>query len=97
MDRAGLGVAWDKLKTGTLWASTGRCKGYAPSNPGEAYALDQYVALIVAGGNPTKPDLATATGQGLAGIIAAGLYTPFRVAITGTPKSGSTLTATVTQ
>jgi hypothetical protein len=71
-DLAALAAGYARLKQGTLWHSTGRCKGYADQNPGEAAKLDAYVAAIVAGGSPVMPVLATATGDGLARMIAAG-------------------------
>lgn len=103
MDRAALGTAWTRYKQGTLWHGPGgKCKGFADANPGEAAKLDAYVAAIVSGQNPTMPALATATGQGLAGMIAAGMSASppppppvIHVAITGTATVGKTLTAVV--
>jgi hypothetical protein len=60
------------LKSGTLWSSTGRCKGYAPSNPGEAAEIDAYVAALAQGGSPAPPQLSTATGKGIVAVIAPG-------------------------
>ncbi len=66
-----LAAAYTRLRQGTLWSATGRCKGYAVLNPGEAAQLDAYVAAIVSGGQPVPPTLATATGQGITGMLAA--------------------------
>jgi hypothetical protein len=71
-DLAKLAAAYATLKTGTLWSSTGKCKGYATANPGEAAQIDGYVNALVGGSTPTPPALATSTGKGLVGIIAAG-------------------------
>ncbi len=72
MDLSKLQAGYQQLKSGTLWSSTGKCKGYAASNPGEAAQIDVYVAALVAGGHPTPPVLATATGAGLVKIIDGG-------------------------
>lgn len=66
-----LADAYALLKTGTLWSSNGRCKGYATSNPKEAAQIDAYVAAIDAGQTPAAPQLVTATGRGLVGMLAA--------------------------
>lgn len=66
-----LADAYALLKTGTLWAADGRCKGYAVSNPAEAAKVDAYVAALAAGTATVPPTLATATGRGLVGMLAA--------------------------
>lgn len=67
-----LATAYARLKSGTLWSSTGKCKGYAVQNPGEAAKIDAYVAALDAGSfTAAPPVLATATGQGLVGMLAA--------------------------
>lgn len=79
MDFKALDAAYKELKTGTLWHNPNLgdpkhpCKGYADANPGEASAIDTFVAALVAGKSPTAPTLATATGKGLVDLIRAGL------------------------
>ncbi len=63
--------AYKKLQSGTLWSSTGKCKGFAPSNPGEAQLIDAYVAALDAGHSPPPPNLVTLTGEGIVGMLAA--------------------------
>jgi hypothetical protein len=70
-DLAKLGAGWTRLKQGTLWNSTGKCRGYAVANPAEASILDQYVLAVAAGGTPPMPTLATATAQMVAAAIAS--------------------------
>ena len=96
MSVADLAAGYARLKQGTLWHSTGRCKGFADANPGEAAKLDAYVAAVVAGGAATMPVLATATGQGIARIVSAFASTPappLRVSISGTAIRGQRLLA----
>lgn len=77
MDGPALSDAYATLKTGTLWHNTQLaspkhpCKGYADANPGEAAQIDAYVAKLAAGDTVTPPVLATATGRGLVGMLAA--------------------------
>ncbi len=66
-----LADAYAVLKSGSLWSSTGKCKGYAASNPGEAAQIDAYVAALNAGQTVAPPALSTATGRGLVGMLAA--------------------------
>jgi hypothetical protein len=66
-----LADAYAILKKGTLWSSTGRCKGYAVSDPREAAQIDAYIAALDAGQTPAPPQLATYTGKGLVGMLAA--------------------------
>lgn len=66
-----LADAYAILKTGTLWSSTGRCKGYAPSDPREAAQVDSYIAALDGGQVVAPPELVTATGRGLVGMLAA--------------------------
>lgn len=64
--------AYAVLKTGTLWSSTGKCKGYAVANPGEAAKIDAYVAALNTDtATAVPPALATATGRGIVGMLAA--------------------------
>lgn len=85
-----LADAYAVLKEGTLWSSTGKCKGYAASNPGEAKQVDAYVAALdVWVGAPTQsppspPSLATKTGQGEVGMLAA---LAVEIAKNGTPPT----------
>lgn len=75
MDVAKLDSSFATLETGTLWRKktpAGK-DGYADANPGEAQKLVDYVDAIVGGATPNAPVLATPTGQGIAGIIEAGL------------------------
>lgn len=58
-----LRTGYDLLRQGRFWHSTGRCKGWADLNPGEANALDAYINAILAGQTPDPPVLATVTGQ----------------------------------
>jgi hypothetical protein len=89
-----LADAYALLKTGTLWSSTGRCKGYAVANPGEAAKVDAYVAALAAGQAATPPALATATGRGLVGMLAALAPThTLTVKVTGTTTAGQKLAA----
>lgn len=87
-----LAAAYKTLQSGTLWSSTGKCKGYAVANPGEAAQIDAYVAALDTGQHPAPPALATATGRGLVGmlaVLAAGQPSPapspgsFSVAVAG--------------
>jgi hypothetical protein len=71
-----LADAYDVLRSGTLWASTGRCKGFAVANPGEAAKIDQYVAALATGDHPAVPALTTATGKGIVGMLAALIFAP---------------------
>lgn len=86
------------LKTGTLWASTGKCQGYAVANPAEARLIDAYVAALDAGRRPSPPALVTKTGKGIVGMLAA-LAPPPPVAtvvsITGEAREGSRLQAAI--
>lgn len=66
-----LADAYSVLKHGSLWSSTGKCKGYATANPGEARQIDAYVAALNAGTPVTPPVLQTDTGKGLVGMLAA--------------------------
>lgn len=67
-----LADAYGTFKTGTLWSSTGRCKGFATSNPGEASKIDAYVAALDRGEmTAAPPTLSTATGRGLVGMLDA--------------------------
>ncbi len=68
---AALATAYGTLKAGTLWASTGKCRGFATANPGEAAQIDDYVAALDRGEKPTPPVLTTATGRGIVGMLAA--------------------------
>ncbi len=65
-----LGDAYATLKSGTLWSSTGRCKGFGVANPGEAAKIDAYVSQLELG-PATAPVLTTATGRGIVGMLAA--------------------------
>jgi hypothetical protein len=94
-----LAAGYARLKQGTLWhTQTGRCKGFADANPGEAAKLDAYVAAVVAGKPAVMPVLATATGQGLALMIRAlgPLAAAFHVTLKGTAQQGQTMTAVIT-
>jgi len=71
VDANALTTAYARLKRGTLWSSTGKCKGYAVANPGEAAKIDAYVAALVTDGTATPPTLATDTGSGIVGMLAA--------------------------
>lgn len=66
-----LADAYALLKTGTLWSSTGRCKGYAVANPKEAAKIDAFVSALAAGETVVPPALVTATGRGIVGMLAA--------------------------
>lgn len=72
-----LADAYALLKTGTLWHNTllgspkHPCKGFADANPGEAALVDAYVAALAADGAAAVPAVATATGKGLVGMLAA--------------------------
>jgi hypothetical protein len=66
-----LADAYALLEKGTLWSSNGRCKGYAVSDPREAAQIDAYIAALDAGQAPAPPQLATYTGRGLVGMLAA--------------------------
>lgn len=70
-----LADAYTILKRGSLWSASGRCKGFAVANPGEAAKIDAYVAALTAafpgGQQPVPPVLATDTGRGLVGMLAA--------------------------
>ncbi len=66
-----LADAYAILQSGTLWSSTGKCKGYAIQNPGEAKQIDAYVASLNKGQIVAPPALATKTGQGIVGMLAA--------------------------
>lgn len=92
-----LAAAYQILKAGSLWSSTGRCKGYAVANPAEAKLVDGYVAALDRGEHPTPPALATATGRGLVGMLntLATPAPPRTVTIAGIPQPGSTLTAAI--
>lgn len=93
-DLAALNAGYTRLKQGTLWHSTGRCKGFADANPGEAATLDQYVAAVVAGGTPPMPSLSTATGDGIARMVAAAIANG--TTTTTSPPSATTTTTTTT-
>jgi len=72
-----LADAYALLKSGTLWHNTSLgspnhpCKGFADANPGEAAKIDSYVAALSAGTSTAPPVLATDTGRGLVGMLAA--------------------------
>ena len=96
-----LAEAYATLTSGSLWSSTGKCKGFAVQNPGEAAKITAYVAALSAGQAPPPPALTTATGRGIVGMLAA-LAGPapappsqLRVTITGTARQGSKLTAAI--
>jgi hypothetical protein len=89
-----LADAYALLKTGTLWSSTGRCKGYAAANPGEAAKIDAYVAALAAGQAATPPALVTATGRGIVGMLAAlAPAAALTVRVAGSALVGQKLTA----
>lgn len=95
VDGAALTAAYATLKSGSLWSSTGKCKGYAVSNPGEAAKIDAYVAAVAAGQFPVAPVLQTATGRGIVGMLAALAPSPppLRVSVQGAAKVGQTMRA----
>lgn len=63
--------AYKKLQAGTLWSSTGKCRGFQPANPGEAKVIDIYVAALDAGMRPAPPVMMTLTGEGIVGMLAS--------------------------
>ncbi len=82
-----LADAYAVLQSGTLWSSTGKCKGYAVANPGEAKQIDAYVAALNAHQSVQPPVLATKTGQGIVGMLAALAVVPVPPTPTPTPPS----------
>lgn len=87
MDVNKLRNGYDRLKQGTLWSSSGKCKGFAASNPGEASQIDRFVTDIVAGGPVTIPTLSTATGQGIIEMIVGGYLSEIEPVPVPTPAS----------
>ncbi len=81
-----LADAYAILQSGTLWSSTGKCKGYAIQNPGEAKQIDAYVASLNKGQIVAPPALATATGKGLVNMLAALAVAPTPPAPTPPPN-----------
>jgi len=93
---AALTAAYATLRSGTLWSSTGKCKGFAVANPGEAAKIDAYVAALAAGSSLAPPVLATLTGQGIVGMLAALADQPtLRIAVSGDSLQGSTMAAEI--